>query len=391
MQIRIFDELDFAQSVDLRKYVFRSELTVDKYKDYSYLLTIAECIGAFNNENQLMGQILNLPIVYNFYGKQLPCVGVNHVGVYPEYRELGVAKGLMKESIEIAYRKGQILSVLQPFSVSFYRKFGYDLLVSKNSYTISKELYPKINKKSEFRIKRLSQKDLTHENLMIIKSLYNGIYSSINGSQFRDDDWWTRIGYQYVDLNYALVYLHDSCVGYLSYRIIDTRMIIIDFIGKDKKTEDEIWGFIFSHRANVFEIIGMTTSARPIGYSFSDPRIKQSVLYDTMVRIIDVYKFLEIWFEKFPSNDTLIFSVHDSHAKWNIGTYKINSNVVNKISNDINESLLLLDIKDLATLFLGPLTSIQLEYQMSVNNEEMYSKLLKELVNKQPAHFLGEF
>jgi len=78
MFIKHFTEgKDLEQSVALRKYVFHSDFTTQKSNDYQHLLGMANKIGAFS-EGKLIGQILNLPILINYYGEIIPTAGINH-------------------------------------------------------------------------------------------------------------------------------------------------------------------------------------------------------------------------------------------------------------------------------------------------------------------------
>ena len=47
--------------------------------------------------------------------------------IYPEYRQGGVTKGLLQAAFKKMKKDGQVLSVLSPFSIGFYRHFGYEV------------------------------------------------------------------------------------------------------------------------------------------------------------------------------------------------------------------------------------------------------------------------
>ncbi|WP_368250685.1 enhanced intracellular survival protein Eis [Enterococcus sp. 2201sp1_2201st1_B8_2201SCRN_220225] len=390
MKISQFNESEFQQSIALRKYVFRSPYTKAKAADYQFLLQIADSIGAFDDQGRLLGQVLNLPIFYNFYGQKVPAVGVNHVGVFPETRGQGVAGKLMKASLQQAYQRGQVLSILQPFSVAFYRKYGFDLFATRIHYQISKELFPQYTHENVYRIERWVRSEMSPSLMKVLCEVYEQFAQKRNGTQIRDTNWWRRMDLQFPELNYAVIYQADVCVGYLSYRIVDTNLEIIDFIYENSQAAKELWNFASAHQSNVFQICGTTTNAESINYSFADPRIDQRLWYNTMIRIVDLPQFLKLWFAQFPAVKSFTFSVIDSVAPWNSGCYQISGDTVSKSVTEKLDSDLV-DIRELAAIFLGPLTKGQLKEHLDDENRPYLEPLLISAENKLPAHFLGEF
>ncbi len=50
--------------------------------------------------------------------------GVAGVATYPEYRRSGYVKELLQHSLQTMKKDGYTVSMLHPFAVSFYRKYG---------------------------------------------------------------------------------------------------------------------------------------------------------------------------------------------------------------------------------------------------------------------------
>ena len=82
--------------------------------------------GAFDDDGSLMARIFNRP--YDFYLDGIPVKtgGIGAVATFPEYRESGAVRAIFREILPSAYKNGEVLSALFPFSHKFYRKFGYD-------------------------------------------------------------------------------------------------------------------------------------------------------------------------------------------------------------------------------------------------------------------------
>ncbi|GEO46479.1 GNAT family N-acetyltransferase [Companilactobacillus kimchii] len=389
MEIKHFtNKSDLKQSISLRKYVFHSAYTEQKAKDYGCLLDMADKIGEFK-DNKLLGQVLNLPIKINIYNNEIPAVGINHVGVYPENRSLGIASDLMVESLKSAQNHGQIVAILEPFAPSFYRKFGYDLFTERISYRVPLKNYPKFKKDKSFRVVRKPRCELDDIEIENIWKCYQIVASQTHGMQLRDKTWWQRHNYQYPNLNYGFVYDGKRITGYVSYRLNGTTMEIIDFIYLSNDIRQQLWSFLTAHGSNVFEIIGVSTSNHNLSYDFNDPRIEQQLWLNTMIRIVDLKEFLKLWIQSFSLKSEITFSVEDKFAPWNNGTYKLEGTLVK--CDEMEDGFEKITMQQLAAIFLGPLSQEQLVQFMKPDKDSSLLKLINLSRGKKTAHFLGEF
>ncbi len=83
--------------------------------------------GAFGDDGR-MEACLEVPAYKGMLdGHMVPMQGVGGVASLPEGRRKGHIRGLFDLILREAYDKGQVFSLLYPFSFSFYRQFGYEL------------------------------------------------------------------------------------------------------------------------------------------------------------------------------------------------------------------------------------------------------------------------
>src|SRR6476646_6257325 len=69
-------------------------------------------------------------------GQAFPCQGVAYVGTIKTARRSGgIASAIMRETLNKARHRGQVLSALMPFRGSFYEHFGYGLVERRASWT----------------------------------------------------------------------------------------------------------------------------------------------------------------------------------------------------------------------------------------------------------------
>lgn len=389
MFIKHFTEgKDLEQSVALRKYVFHSDFTTQKSNDYQHLLGMANKIGAFS-EGKLIGQILNLPILINYYGEIIPTAGINHVDVYPENREQGIATQLMLESLKTAKCNHQALAILQPFSPEFYRKFGFDLYTERINYRVNKDKYPEFTRDKSVAIIRKIPEEISKLDIHNIKNVYDTMAKSTNGMQIRNELWWRRHWNQYPNLNYCFALENDKYVGFISYIKSNTTLRIIDFIYNSNKVRKQLWWFLESHKSNIFTIEGISTMNHNLSFDFHDPRIEQDIYLDTMIRIVDVKKFLDIAIKKINISSEIEFSIKDNTANWNSGTYLLSSKGL-KFERGIENSQVLTP-NQLSTIFLGPLNRRQLIQYLEPTKGTPLNDLINLTTEKEISHFLGEF
>lgn len=76
-------------------------------------------------------------------GARLPCQGVAYVGtIKTRRRSGGLASAVMRETLNKARERGQVLSALMPFRASYYEHFGYGLVERRAAWTIPLSVLP---------------------------------------------------------------------------------------------------------------------------------------------------------------------------------------------------------------------------------------------------------
>ena len=62
----------------------------------------------------------------HFAGKEIPCGGIGGINTDPEYRRGGLVREIIGEMAAVCDRREIPLTVLHPFSFSYYRSFGFE-------------------------------------------------------------------------------------------------------------------------------------------------------------------------------------------------------------------------------------------------------------------------
>lgn len=138
-------------------------------------------IGVFHEgEHQLLGCLQVNEYYCRYDGKQVVLGGIGGVATLPQYRRNGVIRHAMEYALQTMYEEGYTFSYLYPFSMQYYRKFGFEAGNMLYEWTIPiKELTGNIAKGS---VEQIFPGDTTSELLEI----YHQFYHEYNLSVIRE-------------------------------------------------------------------------------------------------------------------------------------------------------------------------------------------------------------
>jgi len=110
----------------------------------------------------------------HFGGRIYPVVGLAGVAVAPDFRRRGLGRGICVQALREARRRGNVLSLLYPFRVSFYDDLGYTLAGQLHQYRFRPSelrLYPGWE-----RVVRAGDDDLSE-----VRAVYERVAQRSNG------------------------------------------------------------------------------------------------------------------------------------------------------------------------------------------------------------------
>ncbi|ETT82420.1 GNAT family N-acetyltransferase [Viridibacillus sp. FSL R5-0477] len=379
---------DSEQVHRLRDYSFSNKYIGEKRDDFQYWVEYSTTIGAYDGR-KLVGQLLVLPLNMTIHQTTYKMGGIGFVCTYPEYRNRGIMKKLMTRALEEMRENGQCISVLAPFSVSFYRYFGWELFFDKLNYSIPTEAFPNFGNQLDV-VKRFSFEWLDEQLFDEVCTFYNDNAGIMNGFMKRDTAWWKRIQRREPDSHFAAYYKDDEIQGFVRYQIQNLTFIIKDFVVKDHFAEKAMWRYISSHSASVYHITGNTAGTSHFGFHFNQPQFKKELVQDCMVRIVDVEAFLKEynWAEL---TEKLYLRIQDPFAQWNEKLYCINregQTEVIEMDSIPNGQILSLSINIFSALIVGYLSiaesMLYADHQLDDSALMLWNKALR---TEKPAFY----
>lgn len=382
-------EAHYKEAVHLSEYAFQNKVSAEEverrkehYKKYHELFGILD-------EQKLAAKLHLVPLEVYIGEQKYKMGGIAGVATYPEYRRKGYVKELLQHTLKTMKDEGYSMSMLHPFSVSFYRKYGWELYTDRLVYTLTKhDLMKHADVKGTV---RRFQKETHHEDIELV---YEQFAKRYEGMLVRSKDWWMHSVYD--DLHAAIYYTkQNEPIGYILYEIKDYKMKVEEFVPLNREARSGLWNFICQHDSMLNEVEMIVHEKEPLPYTLQEPRIKAEKKPYFMARIVDVERFLQQYsFESGSEGTEVILHITDSFADWNNKTVICKNGEVVVLHEDEAKQLqdkgLHVNINTLSTMLLGYKRPLELyEIGAIVGEEEIVQQLESLIALRQP--FLYDF
>ncbi len=358
LTLRVLTPDDLDEFNKLLRYAFQitqNELAKTGYDDEQIkiakkpILNQAIVYGYFEEKN-LVSQLAVYPMQMNIYGKIYAMGGITGVATYPEFNSMGLVKSLMKVALKAMRDNHQSISCLCPYSISYYRSRGWEIVSDKMSFSLKDSQLPNFSKPKGI-IKRLPS---NHQDIL---SLHDQFAKQTHGCAIRNELLWEEYWrWEVDDIAVAAYYDKDNQPkGYIVYLLEDDVFKIKEMISLNHEAMMGLWSFVAAHKSMFSQIIGSNYTSQSLAFLLGDGEIKESIAPFIMARIVDVKQFLtQFRFDKIPIPQKFSFIVEDDLLEWNNGVFSLycGPNKV-KINHTPLKRQVRLNIQTLTTMLLG--------------------------------------
>jgi predicted acetyltransferase len=159
-------------------------------------------------DGEMVGHATALRLSMRFRGAELAVRGLSAVAVLPHFRRRGVADKLVRAWIARFQRDGEPFLLLMPFSVRFYRKYGFGIVEELDLLRVAPQQLPPSPLRQHVRRARLP------DDQGIIEGIYARWREGQSGALARDEYWWK--GRIFPRVPEAAIY---ETSGYILYEI----------------------------------------------------------------------------------------------------------------------------------------------------------------------------
>ncbi len=219
-QVVKLEKEDWREVIRMSEYAFQKELSDEEREEKVKALENHYIIG-IKEQEKLLSKLHIIPFSVMLEEQEMKMGGIAGVATWPEYRRKGTVKELIRNALTVMKKENQIISLLHPFLISFYRKFGWELCFYQKRLSYLKEQFQKLGDVSGY-VKRL-QKDETDA----VNDIYNQYRTKHNGLMKRSKEHWTEKVH-----GMKAMYISEDGVpcGYLVYDIKNKTMRVKEFV-----------------------------------------------------------------------------------------------------------------------------------------------------------------
>ncbi|TMW70629.1 GNAT family N-acetyltransferase [Alteribacter natronophilus] len=398
MEFRKLKKDEINRSIEMSEFAFQYELSDEEREDRLKWIVPEETWVA-SEKGELLSKVTVMPFHVYIDGQAYAMGGVSGVATWPEKRRSGLVRTLLGMSLEEMKRNGQTVSFLHPFSVPFYRKFGWEMFAWKRTVDIPREKLP-ARKSVSGSVERV-KKDPA-----ILGPVYDQWASRYNATIRRTDEWWERSIFKRKK-GHAAVYRNGEGTirGYIIYTVKEETMTVKELVHLDADARNGLWNFISNHDSMIENAELTLPGDDSTMLMLDDPDAEQTVIPYFMARIVDVKPFLEQYTAEKALTEPVILHIDDAFCNWNTGTYILkpdseeNGVLVEHYAGASEGSScahppkrgLSMDIQTLSAAVLNahPAQLLYTEERILGTREEL--ERFKSLVSDRPAYFYDFF
>lgn len=384
MNVIRLKEDKFREALRLSEYAFQYKVEEERMQQQlTKMKESHEVYGIMEGED--LAAKLHLIPFHIYIGKEkFKMGGVAGVATYPEYRRSGYVKELLQHSLQTMKKDGYTVSMLHPFAVTFYRKYGWELCANLLVCHLTKsDLVMK--KQVNGTVKRFNKENHPEE----VEKLYETFAERFSDMLVRNEKWWLQAVYD--DLTLAIYYDENkTAAGYMLYKIEKSKMTVEEFVPLHNEARNGLWNFICQHDSMIKELEMTVNENEPLLYTLQEPRVKTEIKPYFMGRIVDVEQFLKQYELNWNNvQQEVILHITDSFAPWNNVSVRLVNYEITIIEEPMDKGIKL-DINALSTILLGYKRPLELnELELISGSEEE----IRAFENVVPVHkpFIYDF
>lgn len=276
---------DYAQfsEVSASAYIYNSEETTFEEN--------VDNFGAFIDDGKTLISQLECGFKHNFYcGKKIGCAAIGGVASKPEYRRMGGVRAVFNTVLQHAINKGAVVSILYPFSIEYYRKFGYETILRCVHAECSFKTFENIERFNEVTLAREEHKE-------IIKSIYTEIAQKQN-MLFARDNCENFCFTPYKNCVFTYFVNRDDAKGYVTFTLNRSARTVnvSELLFNNKTALFNLLGFIKVYDGNYDTVhFDKLPVSSPVFEIIKDENrlVKRVYTYDGAARILDVEGILK--------------------------------------------------------------------------------------------------
>ncbi|WP_242261401.1 enhanced intracellular survival protein Eis [Bacillus cereus group sp. BfR-BA-01453] len=384
MNVIRLKEDKFREALRLSEYAFQYKVEEERMQQQLTKMKESHEVYGIMEGNDLAAKLHLIPFHIYIGKEKFKMGGVAGVATYPEYRRSGYVKELLQHSLQTMKKDGYTVSMLHPFAVTFYRKYGWELCANLLVCHLTKsDLVMK--KQVNGTVKRFNKENHPEE----VEKLYETFAERFSGMLVRNEKWWLQAVYD--DLTLAIYYDENkTAAGYMLYKIEKSKMTVEEFVPLHNEARNGLWNFICQHDSMIKELEMTVNENEPLLYTLQEPRVKTEIKPYFMGRIVDVEQFLKQYELNWNNvQQEVILHITDSFAPWNNVSVRLVNYEITIIEEPMDKGIKL-DINALSAILLGYKRPLELNELELISGSEEELQAFEKIVPVRDA-FIYDF
>ena len=384
MNVIRLKEDKFREALRLSEYAFQYKVEEERMQQQLTRMKESHEVYGIMEGNDLAAKLHLIPFHIYIGKEKFKMGGVAGVATYPEYRRSGYVKELLQHSLQTMKKDGYTVSMLHPFAVTFYRKYGWELCANLLVCHLTKsDLVMK--KQVNGTVKRFNKENHPEE----VEKLYETFAERFSGMLVRNEKWWLQAVYE--DLTLAIYYDENkTAAGYMLYKIENYKMTVDEFVPLHNEARNGLWNFICQHDSMIKELEMTVSENEQLLYTLQEPRVKTEIKPYFMGRIVDVEQFLKQYELNWNNvQQEVILHITDSFAPWNNVSVRLANYEIAIIEEPMDKGINL-DINALSTILLGYKRPLELNELELISGSEEEIQAFEKIVPVRDA-FIYDF
>lgn len=320
--IRTLAPEELERILELKQAAFSVCYTEQELRDARKWTRTEQYLGYYF-DGKLSAQLEIVPLQVYIQGVPFAMGGIAQVASSPQLRRRGMASKLLVRSLEEMRANGMSVSMLNPYSYAFYRKFGWEIFSVEKMNTLDMQDIPRLESSERGEVRKLGKADWCEAGMV-----YNDFARKYNGMLVRDEEWWSRNVFRRKPGGLAVYCREDGApAGYLLYAIKERSMIIYEIACLSEGARHGLWQFVRNHDSEADRIKFTVPIDDPLLFMLHEPKLRQEIIPNFMFRVVDAaaligqYRFAAA--ESPTGSRRLKLRLSDDHAEWNRGNWTI--------------------------------------------------------------------
>ncbi len=384
-KIRRLSKEDYPEIFQLSQFAFQYSLSQEELTKKQEEAERHEIWGWFEEE-QLSAKVHMIPLHVYINGNVMKMGGIASVASWPEYRRGGKIKKLLQEVLLSMKSTGHTISYLHPFSVPFYRKYGYEITFNQKKYQIPMEDLKKDWKANGY----ARRKQNNHEEL---QQIYSAYISNFNGALIRDEEWWNQRIIKKDTMITICYNEQNEAEGYLLYHVKDQILHVEEMAYANLNGLRLILQLISNHDSMAAKVEMTVPENDYLPMLIDEPRYEQKVVPYFMSRIVDVYSFLQEYsYNKAQEVKPVKIVVEDDFIPENNGAYYLTIvngkvNVSTEKPDNLEFGWINCSIQYLTSMFLSYNRPTELAELQFIEADKNGLQSIEKLIDYKQAYF----